>query len=121
MAYENRSDPCGCWCVWYSKEGDGRKHEKSIREGNCDRDSDQGICMLESARILRRVVTDAAGARLIVPGWWLMQKKTPTNKHCDKRDNNNNNNNNNNDNNNNNNNNKFVQRKFHSMFKCSSQ
>ena len=21
VAYENRSDPCGCWCTWYSEEG----------------------------------------------------------------------------------------------------
>ena len=24
--------PCGCWCAWYSKEGDRRKHRKIIRE-----------------------------------------------------------------------------------------
>ena len=29
VVYENRTDPCGCWCVWYSKEGDGRKHQES--------------------------------------------------------------------------------------------
>ena len=46
-AYENRSDPCGCWCAWYSKEGYGRKHEESIRESYYDRDSKDlhaGIC-----------------------------------------------------------------------------
>ena len=30
VAYENRSDPCGCWCAWYSEEGYGRKHQESI-------------------------------------------------------------------------------------------
>ena len=41
------SNPCGCWCTWYSKEGDGRKHQESIRESHCDRDSKDlhaGIC-----------------------------------------------------------------------------
>ena len=41
------SDPCSCWCAWYSKEGDGRKHQESIRENYCDRDSKDlhaGIC-----------------------------------------------------------------------------
>ena len=45
--YENCSDPCGCWCAWYSKEGDARKHQESIRESYCDRDSKDlhaGIC-----------------------------------------------------------------------------
>ena len=23
VAYENSSDPCGCWCAWYSEEGYG--------------------------------------------------------------------------------------------------
>ena len=44
---ENHSDPCSCWCAWYSKEGDGRKHQESIRESYCDRDSKDmhaGIC-----------------------------------------------------------------------------
>ena len=27
VAYENRSDPCGCWCARYSEEGYGRKHQ----------------------------------------------------------------------------------------------
>ena len=47
VVYENRSDPCGCWCAWYSKEGDGRKHQERIRESYCDRDSKDlhaGIC-----------------------------------------------------------------------------
>ena len=47
VAYENRSDPCCCWCAWYSKEGDGRKHQESIRGSYCDRDSKDlhaGIC-----------------------------------------------------------------------------
>ena len=39
VVYENCSDPCGCWCVWYSKEGDSRKHQESIGESYCDRDS----------------------------------------------------------------------------------
>ena len=29
----------GCWCAWYSKEGDGRKYQESIRESYSDRDS----------------------------------------------------------------------------------
>ena len=40
-------DPCGYWCAWYSKEGDGRKHQESVRESYCDRDSKDlhaGIC-----------------------------------------------------------------------------
>ena len=45
LAYENRSDPCGYWCAWYSEEGYGRKHQESIRE------------MLGSARILRKVLS----------------------------------------------------------------
>ena len=47
VADENRGDPCGCWCAWYSKEEDGRKHQESIRECYCDRDSKDllaGIC-----------------------------------------------------------------------------
>ena len=47
MAYENDNDPCSCWCAWYSKEGDGFKHQESIRESYCDRDSKDlhaGIC-----------------------------------------------------------------------------
>ena len=28
VAYENRSDPCGCWCTWYSEEG----YEKNTKE-----------------------------------------------------------------------------------------
>ena len=35
------------WWAWYSKEGDGRKHQESIRESYCDRDSKDlhaGIC-----------------------------------------------------------------------------
>ena len=38
---ENSSDP------WYSKEGDGRKNQESIRESYCDRNSKDmhsGIC-----------------------------------------------------------------------------
>ena len=47
VAYENCSDPCGCWCAWYSEEGYGRKHQESIRESYYDRDSKDlhaGIC-----------------------------------------------------------------------------
>ena len=47
VAYENRSDPCGCWCAWYSEEGYGRKHQESFRESYYDRDSkdlNAGIC-----------------------------------------------------------------------------
>ena len=47
VAYENRSDPCGCWCAWYSEEGYGRKHQESIKESYYDRDSKDlhaGIC-----------------------------------------------------------------------------
>ena len=39
--------PCGCWCTWYSKEGDGRKHQESIIGSYCDRDPKDlptGIC-----------------------------------------------------------------------------
>ena len=31
VAYENRSDPCGCWRAWYSKEGESGKHIESIK------------------------------------------------------------------------------------------
>ena len=47
VADENRSYPCGCWCAWYSKEEDGRKHQESIVESYCDRDSKDllaGVC-----------------------------------------------------------------------------
>ena len=47
VAYENRSDPCGCWCAWYSEEGYGRKRQESIRENYYNRDSKDlhaGIC-----------------------------------------------------------------------------
>ena len=47
VAYENRSDPFGCWCAWYSEEGYGRKHQESIRESYYGRDSKDlhaGIC-----------------------------------------------------------------------------
>ena len=43
----NRSDPSGCWCAWYSKEGYSEKHLENIRESYCDRgpnDSHAGIC-----------------------------------------------------------------------------
>ena len=39
--------PCGCWCTWYRKEGDGRKDQESIRGSYCDRvpkDLPAGIC-----------------------------------------------------------------------------
>ena len=48
VAYENRSDPCGCWCAWYSEEGYGRKQQESIRQSYYDREScwdlHAGIC-----------------------------------------------------------------------------
>ena len=47
VADENRSYPCGCCCAWYSKEEDGRKHQESIVESYCDRDSKDllaGVC-----------------------------------------------------------------------------
>ena len=47
VAYKNRNDPCGRRCTWYSKEGDDKKHQESIRESYCDRDSKDlhaGIC-----------------------------------------------------------------------------
>ena len=31
VAYENRSDPCGCLRAWYSKEGESGKHIESIK------------------------------------------------------------------------------------------
>ena len=45
--FENRSDPCGCWCAWYSEEVNGRKHKESISSSYCDRhskDMHAGIC-----------------------------------------------------------------------------
>ena len=47
VADENRNDLCGRRCTWYSKEGDDKKHQESIRESYCDRDSKDlhaGIC-----------------------------------------------------------------------------
>ena len=47
MAHEKQSDPCGGWCTWYNKEGDGIKQEECIRGSYSDRDpKDQyaGIC-----------------------------------------------------------------------------
>ena len=47
VAYENRCDPCGCWCTWYSEEGYGRKHQESIKESYYYRNSKDlhaGIC-----------------------------------------------------------------------------
>ena len=46
-AQENRSDPCGCWCAWYSEEGYGGKHQESITSSYSDRDLKDllaGIC-----------------------------------------------------------------------------
>ena len=61
VAYENRSDPCGCWCAWYSEEGYGRKHQESIRESYYDRDSKDlhtGICAnpQKSAQCMNRMI-----------------------------------------------------------------
>ena len=82
VAYENSSDPCGCWRAWYSEEGCGRKHQGSSERANMT--EIQKIGMLWSARILRKVlsvwtewltwVTDALGA-WFVPGWCT--KRTP--------------------------------------------
>ena len=45
VAYENRSNPCGRRCTRYSKEGDDRKHQESIRESYCERDlKDRSAC-----------------------------------------------------------------------------
>ena len=41
VAYENRSDPCGCRCAWYSEERYGRKHQEGIRDS---KDLHAGIC-----------------------------------------------------------------------------
>ena len=38
VAYEYRSIPCGCLCSWLNKEGDGRKHQESIRSSYYERD-----------------------------------------------------------------------------------
>ena len=38
VADENRSDPCGRWCAWYSKEGMVETSRKYQRESYCDRD-----------------------------------------------------------------------------------
>ena len=44
VAYENRTDPCGCWCAWYSEERHDRKHQESIRESYYSKDLHAGIC-----------------------------------------------------------------------------
>ena len=47
VAYKN-SDPCGCWCAWYIREGDGGNHKESIRSSYCDRvskDLHHGNCV----------------------------------------------------------------------------
>ena len=72
VAYENRGDPCGCWCAWYSKEEDRGRH-KEVSEAH-------GICA-----ILKKVLgvwtewltweTDALGA-WFAPGW-CSKNKTP--------------------------------------------
>ena len=56
MAYENRSDPCGCWCAWYSEEGYGRNIKKVSVE-RATMTEIQTMCMLGSARILRKVLS----------------------------------------------------------------
>ena len=61
VAYENRSDPCGCWCAWYSVEGYDRKRQESIRESCYDRDSKDlhaGICAnpQKAAQCMNRMI-----------------------------------------------------------------
>ena len=68
VAYENRSDPCGCWCAWYSEEGYGRKHQESIRESYYDRDSKDlhaGICAnpQKGAQCMNRMIDLSDGLR----------------------------------------------------------
>ena len=48
------SDLCGCWCAWYSREGDCRKHQKGSERAALR--EIQKICMLRSARIVRKVL-----------------------------------------------------------------
>ena len=57
VAYKNRSDPYGCCCAWYSKEGDGGKKKiKKVSEAATVTEI-QKISMLGSARILRNVLS----------------------------------------------------------------
>ena len=85
VAYENCSDPCGCWCAWYSEEGYGRKHQESIRESYYDRDSKDlhaGICTnLRKVLSVRTEwltwVTDALGA-WFARGWCRKRKPAKT-------------------------------------------
>ena len=57
VAYENRSDPCGCWCAWYSEEGYRRKRNIKKVSERANMTKIQKICMLGSARILRKVLS----------------------------------------------------------------
>ena len=75
---KNRSDPCCCWCAWYSKEGDGRIHQESIRESYCYRgpkDLHAGICT--NLQEWLTWVTDAPGA-WFAPGTKRTPAKTGT-------------------------------------------
>ena len=104
VAYENRSDPCGCWCTWYGEKGYGRKHQESIRESYYDRDSKDlraGICAnrQKGAQCMNRMI-DLSDSRCRCMVCARLMHKKNTSKDCDKRDNSNNNNNNSNNNNN---------------------
>ena len=55
VAYENNSDPCSCWCAWNSKKGMIENIEKVSKRANVT--EIQKICMLGSARILRKVLS----------------------------------------------------------------
>ena len=55
VVYENRSDPCGCWCAWYSEEGMVENIKKVSERANMI--EIQKVCMLGSARILRKVLS----------------------------------------------------------------
>ena len=50
MAYENRSDPCGCWCAWYSEELKGmvenikKVSERATMTCRDSKDLHAGIC-----------------------------------------------------------------------------
>ena len=55
VAYENHSDPCGCCCAWYSKEGVVENIKKVSERATVT--EIQKICMLGSAQILRKVLS----------------------------------------------------------------
>ena len=96
VADENRSDPCGCWCAFYSKEGDGRKLQESIIERYCDRDPKDlhaEICTNPREGGLGYKQNDWLEWLLLqVNGLRLADAKKNTSKDCDRRDNNDNSN-----------------------------